>query len=77
MQDIIHSAAGPVKRIEIEQIGFVEVNTMQHFSQIVALAGREIVESSNFLASRQQSPRQGGPDEACNAGDKISCHKSP
>ena len=74
MQDEVHSLAGLVKGVEVEQVGFVELDLVQYFSHIVALAGRKIVQSPDFLALRQQLPGQAGPDEARDAGNEVSCH---
>jgi len=54
-----------VKSVKIEQVSFMEVDLAQHLGHIFALAGGKIVEAPDFLALRQELPRQAGPDEAC------------
>ena len=61
--------------VEIGQIGFVELNLVQHIGQIFALAGGEIIQSSTFSPCASKLPGQGGPDETRNAGDEISRHR--
>jgi len=54
VQNVVHTAAGLVKSVKIEQISFMEVDLAQYLGYIFALAGGKIVESPDFLALRQE-----------------------
>jgi hypothetical protein len=44
-------------RIEIEEISLAEFNPVEKFFQVCALSRREIVDTTNFVALRQNRPR--------------------
>ena len=71
MQNVVHAVAGLVQGVEVEQVGFVELDLVQYFSQVFALAGGKIVQSAEFFAA-SAAPGQGGPDEARNAGNEVN-----
>ena len=74
MKNIIHSAASPVKGIQIEQIRIVELYPVQHAIEVFAFPCREIVEPHHFPSLRQYGVRQAGTDETRNPGDEINGH---
>jgi len=69
VQNIIHSAASVVNRLKIEQVRFLEVNAMRDFSQILAPAGRKVINSTHLVALRKYRARQRRSDEASNSSN--------
>ena len=76
MKDIVHAAAGGVHGVEVEQIGFVEINPVRDLGKVFAVAGRKIVDAADFIALRQQGAGDGRANESGNAGDQIKGHKA-
>ena len=60
--------------LEIQQIGFPEINLPGNLPNMLAFSGLEIVEATNSFAAFQQRANQGRADESGRAGHQIMCY---
>ena len=68
MQHVVHSLAGGMHGLQIQQVGFAEINLPGNLLNMLALAGLEIVEAAHSFAAFQQRANQGRADESGRAG---------
>ena len=53
MKNIIYSSAGILKHVEVREVGFAKINFVFDFGDVVALAGREIIDAPDLIALRK------------------------
>ena len=56
MQNVIHPGASRLHGVEIENVHLAKVDLPQNRREIVALAGRKVVDSANLLPAPQELP---------------------
>ena len=59
MEYVIDTTAGFVQRIEIADVAFAKINLVENLGEVLALAGRKIVDAAYFIALRQQDAGDG------------------
>ncbi len=75
MQHIVRALARGAYGIEAQQVGFSEINSRENLSQVPAVPGGKIVNSSYFVTLRQNRPSQSRSNKAGNAGYQVCGHK--
>ena len=63
-EKVIHTAAGFLHRVQIEQVSLAEVDLLPDRGQILPLPGRQVVDAANLITLRQDSSCQRRSDKA-------------
>lgn len=58
VQDEINSFTGVVHCIEVENVGFAEINVSENLFCVVMITGCEVVDATHLFAAREQSAGQ-------------------
>lgn len=74
MKHIIHPATGTVHRVEIEQIGFAEVNSAINLGNVLPSAGGEVIYSPDLIALCKNRAGKRRTDESGYSSDEIKGH---
>ncbi len=74
MQDEVHSGTGFVHRVEVGDVGFAEVDSVQNVGKVFAFAGGEVVDATHLFTAGEDCARQRRADEAADAGNQIESH---
>ena len=59
MENVVHTAASVVDRIQIEQVGLAKIKLARDFRDVVAPSCTEVVDSTDIVALCQQPSRYG------------------
>ena len=74
MQNGVNPSAGMVHGVEIENVGFAEVDAVKDLCEVASMTSRKIVDAADVFSAGEQGTGQRRPDEAGNAGDEIKSH---
>ena len=70
MENVVHAAAGLAGGVKVENIDLAEIHLWEHAGKVFTLAGGQVIDASDFVATLQQSMHEGRSDEPCSAGDQ-------
>jgi hypothetical protein len=74
VQNKVNLVNGLLNLVHIAQIAFNQLDPIGDFLEILALAGREVVEHSHVVAAFQQITDEIGANEARAPRYEIKCH---
>ena len=74
MEDHLDAADRAREQRVVADVAFEELDAIGDVGEVLALAGREVVDDANAVAARDQRARDRRSDEAGAAGDEIQTH---
>ena len=76
MKNEIDTGACFMHGVEIDDVGFSEVDAIENIVEIFAFPGGEVIDAAHLVAAGKDGACQGRSDEAANASNQVESHAS-